>query len=485
MSETLPRGWTEAALGEIGIWRGGGTPSKANSSFWSGGEIPWVSPKGMKRPIIDDSEERITGAAVEGSATQLIPEGSVLIVTRSGILRHSLPVAVNARDVAINQDLKALSPLGGIDPTFLSLQLQSLANAILKQCAKSGTTVDSVDFERLKAFRVFISPLPEQRRIVAKIDSLSAKSKRARDHLDRIPRLVEKYKQAILAAAFRGELTWDWRKHQPKLVPVHPRSPQMIKRKFIASESKFSPPYDLPQSWRWLRLPELGDLDRGKSKHRPRNDPRLFGGPYPFIQTGEIRAADRYLTSYSETYNDFGLAQSRLWPTGTLCITIAANIAETALLAFDACFPDSVVGFIADDDKVDASYAEFFLRTVRADLEAFAPATAQKNINLDTLGSVRLPIAPLAEQKEIVRRIDTAFTWIDRLAAEATRARKLIDQLDQSILAKAFRGELVPQDPNDEPASVLLERIRAERQSAVRQRGLARRTSRSRIRLKE
>jgi type I restriction enzyme, S subunit len=214
-----------------------------------------------------------------------------------------------------------------------------------------------------------------------------------------------------------------------------------------------------------LALPQIGDIDRGRSRHRPRNDPSLFGGPWPFIQTGDVRAANRFLTSFTETYSEFGLSQSRLWPKGTVCITIAANIAETAILAIDACFPDSVVGFTADIERTTPSYVEFFLRTARDELTAFAPATAQKNINLETLSRIQLPMAPLDEQREIVDRIEKAFSWIDRLATETTNARKLIDHLDQAVMAKAFRGELVPQDPNDEPASVLLERIQAEKQS--------------------
>jgi len=184
------------------------------------------------------------------------------------------------------------------------------------------------------------------------------------------------------------------------------------------------------------------------------------------VQTGEVRAADRYLSEYSKTYSDFGLEQSRLWPTGSVCITIAANIAETAILRIDACFPDSVVGFNADAERCLPEYVEYFIRTAKSDLEQFAPATAQKNINLDVLSGVRVPVAPLAEQNEIVRCIDHAFGEIDRLTSEAAAARKLLDRLDQAVLAKAFRGELVPQDPADEPASVLLDRIRAERARA-------------------
>ena len=140
------------------------------------------------------------------------------------------------------------------------------------------------------------------------------------------------------------------------------------------------------------------------------------------------------------------MAQSRLWPKGTLCITIAANIAETAILGIDACFPDSIVGFIPNEQICNPLFVEFFIRTVKADLAAFAPATAQKNINLETLEVVHVPSPPLIEQGPIVDRIDAAFNRIDRTAREASRATHLLDRLEQATLAQAFRGELVRED---------------------------------------
>src|SRR6266496_4236331 len=123
------------------------------------------------------------------------------------------------------------------------------------------------------------------------------------------------------------------------------------------SEHKVTSP-----SWQPRRLDELGFVGRGKSRHRPRNDPRLYGGEYPFIQTADIVAADPYITSYSQTYTDFGLAQSKLWPANTLCITIAgANTAETAILKFEACFPDSIIGFIPDENKADLHFVKHSL----------------------------------------------------------------------------------------------------------------------------
>ena len=109
-------------------------------------------------------------------------------------------------------------------------------------------------------------------------------------------------------------------------------------------------------TWTISSLSKLGTINRGKSKHRPRNDPSLFGGNYPFIQTADVKHAEFYINVYSETYNEVGLAQSKLWPKNTLCMTIAANIAETALLSFPACFPDSVVGFIEDPEKSDVRF---------------------------------------------------------------------------------------------------------------------------------
>jgi type I restriction enzyme S subunit len=162
------------------------------------------------------------------------------------------------------------------------------------------------------------------------------------------------------------------------------------------------------------------------------------------------------------------LAQSRLWPAGTMCITIAANIADTALLGFDACFPDSVVGFIPEEWASDVRFFEYFMRTVKDNLEQFAPATAQKNINLRILESVAVPLAPTTEQIRLADRITVLFSLADSIEAAVEVARRRVESLDQAILARAFRGELVPQNPNDEPASLLLERIRAQREEQPR-----------------
>lgn len=434
----LPKGWEEMPLGEIGVWRGGGTPSKANSAFWSSGDIPWVSPKDMKTDLIGGAEDHITAEAVACSATQLIPERSVLVVTRSGILRRTLPVGLTTREVAINQDLKALTPNSAIDPEFVTHQVRSSGNAILSTCAKSGTTVDSIDFERLKAFRFLVPPLPEQRRIAAKIDSLTGKSKRARDHLDHIPRLVEKYKQAVLAAAFRGDLTKEWRETNA-----------------------------VQHDYEAIEVSQLANVVTG-STPPTKNKGEYFGGNIPFVKPTDLDVG-YHVEAVREMLTDEGAAVSRPVPSGSTLVTcIGATIAKTGFARVACCTNQQINALVPDRQKVIPEWLYWMVISpdFRQSILDNSSATTLPIINKSRFQELLLPSVPLLEQGEVVRRLETAFTWIDRLAFEVTSARKLVDRLDQAVLAKAFRGELVPQDPADEPASVLLERITAKRSAA-------------------
>ncbi|MCE2457907.1 MAG: restriction endonuclease subunit S [Dehalococcoidia bacterium] len=158
-----------------------------------------------------------------------------------------------------------------------------------------------------------------------------------------------------------------------------------------------------------MTLSEIGVVGRGRSRHRPRHAPELYGGPYPFIQTGDIKASGGRVTSHSQTYNEVGLAQSRLWPANTMAITIAANIAETALLTYPACFPDSDVGFIPDESKCDVRFVEYTFRYLRSGIqhENVGTGSVQDNTNLQTLGALRFPLPPLPEQRAIANILGT------------------------------------------------------------------------------
>jgi type I restriction enzyme, S subunit len=199
----------------------------------------------------------------------------------------------------------------------------------------------------------------------------------------------------------------------------------------------FGDPVTNPMTWEIKPLGELGSLDRGVSKHRPRNDPSLLGGAHPLIQTGEVANSEGYISTYTKTYSDLGLKQSRMWPAGTLCITIAANIANTGILTFDACFPDSVVGFLSDEEG-RVAYVQGLFWFFRDILERKAPQSAQKNINLKILRGLLVPLP----SEDLQQRFAAIVESVERQKASQRAHLDQLDSLFASLQSRAFRGDL-------------------------------------------
>jgi len=186
--------------------------------------------------------------------------------------------------------------------------------------------------------------------------------------------------------------------------------------------------------WNVCRIDDLGDINRGKSKHRPRNDARLFGGKYPFIQTGDVKKANLYITEFDTTYSEFGLAQSRLWPKDTLCITIAANIAESAILGFDACFPDSVVGFVPKKNKADLKFVKYLLDEFKVYMQQISKGTTQDNLSLDKLRRVKF-YAPDYDVQVKIAKVISAY---DDLIENNNRRIKILEQMAENLHKEWF-----------------------------------------------
>jgi type I restriction enzyme, S subunit len=184
--------------------------------------------------------------------------------------------------------------------------------------------------------------------------------------------------------------------------------------------------------WRDLRLDEIGTVERGRSRHRPRNDPSLYGGPYPFVQTGDIKSAGLHLFQYSQTYNEKGLAQSRLWPAGTLCFTIAANIGDTAILGIPACFPDSIVGFTPFPNSADVVFVKYALEHAKLRFSAISKGATQDNLSLEKLLSQPLAIPSLKTQQRIASILGAYDDLIEvnrrRVAVLEEMARGLFEE---------------------------------------------------------
>lgn len=364
---------------------------------------------------------------------------------------------------------------GMIVPTYLCLFLRSPHFVAYTNAKSYGMKMPRLGTEDAIRAWIAVPPPGEQRRIVAKVDELMAlcdeleQRQQARQHarahltqsayhhlttakdpaefrhrfdfilqhsafiLDDVPQL----RQAILQLAVQGRLVPQNPKDEPAeklLKRLRAKYPAEGVTEVGANKGK---PFDLPAGWVWARFPELGKFSRGKSRHRPRNEPSLYtDGNYPLVQTGDVARANGIIRTHTGLYNEKGLAQSKLWPAGTMCITIAANIAETGILGMEACIPDSVVGFIPDAEFGGAEYFEFFMRTAKARLQDFAPSTAQKNINMGILESVYIPLPPLAEQKRIVARVEELLRWCDTLEAQLRHTRTLGAHLLDAFLER-------------------------------------------------
>ncbi len=343
---------------------------------------------------------------------------------------------------------------------------------------------------RMDRIPVPLPPLAEQHRIVVKVDELMAlcdrleEARKTREEvrdkltaaslvrltapdasaedfpthaafaLEALPALttrpdqIKTLRQTILNLAVRGKLVEQDTADEPAaelLDAIAAEQNELAKAGKIKRPKPLPPvdttlaPFDLPLGWSWARFPELGAFGRGKSKHRPRNDPALYrDGNVPFIQTGDVARSGGRITSNTGFYNEVGLAQSMLWPRGTMCITIAANIADSGILDFDACFPDSVVGLVPASMFDNARYFEYFIRTAKANLLEFAPATAQKNINLGILETVLIPLPPLTEQHRIVAKVDALMALCDRMEAALTTAETTRTRLLEALLHEAL-----------------------------------------------
>ncbi len=290
-----------------------------------------------------------------------------------------------------------LSPdLKQVHPVFLNWLLRSPRLRTVAKLKAKTATMTTIDQKSLESIPFPLPPLTEQKRIAKILDAADALRTQRREAIAQLDALVQST--------------------------------------FL---EMFGDPVQNPKGWEEELLSELGSLDRGVSKHRPRNDPHLLNGPYPLIQTGDVASSGGYIRSYSSSYSDFGLRQSKLWPAGTLCITIAANIANTGLLTFDACFPDSVVGF-RSDTQGRTEYVQGLFGFLRKILDQQATQVAQKNINLKTLRLLKVPSPPANLQQEFAKIVAS----IKRQKTKHQQHLNELDDLFACLQQRAFNGEL-------------------------------------------
>lgn len=442
----LPAGWAACSLADIGHIVTGKTPSTKESSFY-GGSIPFIRPGDLNHsgPIVT-TETFLTNAGA-AEIPNLPPQS--IVVTCIGNLGK---VGLTTTTSATNQQINALIPETGIDPNFVFHYCKTLRPWLEAQ--SSATTISIVKKSIFSKAPIQLPPAAEQTRIAAKLDELLAQVDTLKARTDGIPALLKRFRQSVLAAAVSGKLTEEWRTKK-------------------ASEGTTSP----NKGWKTIRIDQASADEKYSLAIGPFgsnlkvSDYRDNGKPLVFVR--EIRAEcfgdekTKFITP--EKFDDLNAHQISA---GDILVTkMGAPPGDVAIYPANA--PDAVITADCIKLRVNESiilreYAYFQMKSnfFRQKVQEISAGVAQQKVSLGNLRAITLLAPSLEEQREIVRHVGELLALADQLEARVKAAQPRIDDLTQSILAKAFRGELVPQDPNDEPASVLLERIKTQRATA-------------------
>ncbi|MFI5826625.1 restriction endonuclease subunit S [Streptomyces sp. NPDC051578] len=457
--EGLPVGWARATLRELGEWYGGGTPSKRRPEFWADGTIPWLSPKDMGEAVLSGTQDLIHESALVESPVKLLSAGSVALVVRSGILERKVPVAYVPFEVTLNQDMKAVVPHQGIEGRWLASMIKALERLILDRCRKQGTTVASLEVSRLMEIEIPVPPLPEQRRIVARLDEQLAH--------------IEAGEAAARTALASSEILRDRITGQGACGGLD--GAELFPAELEKADADDGALPDLPLGWRWARLGEIAAVAGGVTKDsKKQSDPDYVEVPYlrvANVQRGRlvldriekirvpaVKADALRLVNGDVLLNEGGdrdkLGRGWIWE-GQIEDCIHQNHVFRARVINDVL-----------DPLLLAWHANSFGKS-------WCDRNGKQTVNLASISLRKIkllpvPVPPREVQAELVKVIQS---HVEEAAAAHQLAQGALAQASElrgALLHAAFTGALVPQDPADEPASVLLDRIRAQRLSAVK-----------------
>jgi type I restriction enzyme S subunit len=486
MTRHLPEGWATIRVGDYFQSWGGMTPSTSNASYW-GGNVPWVSSKDIKAWRIERGGDSITRKAMQETRLRLCPVGSVLVVVRSGILAHTLPIAVVDSPVSINQDLKAFySPDGNLNE-WLALALRALAPEILTNNRKDGTTVQSVRYEELCDLIIPVPPSPEQRRINSRLTELIQGVRDTRQRLLRVPAILKHLREALLEAACSGRLTEGWRAEHPPIESgqkLAERIQQSHTAQALGHGGQAATPTEdvhnvtqdaMPDTWAVEELKILCQPGRSITYGILKPGPDVSGG-VPYIRVADfpnnrlrLEGIRRTTKQIADMYRRSALRE------GDLLLSIRGTAGRVCRVPpqLDGANITQDTARISIHRELSSDYVEFYLQSPSTQdrLEAAMKGVAVRGVNIGDVRVLQVALPPRVEQDEIVRRIDAMLKSAEVIEQRLLKTTAKADKLTQSILAKAFRGELVPTEAElarregreFEPASVLLERIRAER----------------------
>ena len=417
----LPPHWKWMAVRDLGEIVGGGTPSTRDPTNFATKGFPWITPAdltGYADKYIARGARDLSEKGYRSSGARLMPAGTVLFSSRAPIGY----CVIASNDVTTNQGFKSLIPTHGNSSEYLRYYLVSAKE--YAESLASGTTFKELSGARMANLVIPVPPFSEQRRIVTKLDSLTTATARAREELGRIPKLIQKYREAILSAAFNGQLTREWQKSNGCDTPTTSTLGALV-----------------------------SDIRYGTAKKCHAQGKGVPVLRIPNVSAGRIDLTDLKFAELEQKE----LAKLRLEEGDILIVRSNGSadlVGKPALveeLAIGLAFAGYLIRLRPEKKTVQPRFLCAMLESpqVRKVIETNARSTSGvHNINSEELAALAIPRPSISEQHEIICRIETAFAWLDRVAAEHANASRLLLKLDQAILAKAFRGELVPQESN-------------------------------------
>lgn len=453
MSE-LPSGWVVCQLSDIGHIVTGKTPSTKEPRFY-GGEIPFIKPGDLDQsgPVISTEVYLTDDGLAEVPA---LPPDSI-VVTCIGNLGK---VGITTKLSASNQQINAVVPDQGVDPTYIFHYCKTLKPWL--ESESSATTISIVNKGIFSTAPIPLPPLAEQTRIAAKLDELLAQVDTLKARIDGIPALLKRFRQSVLAAAVSGRLTEEWR----------------VQNVGLADEASL-PENQHEDIWPKISLKSLiASLEQGWSPKCESDSVAEAEEAWAVIKTTSIQPIEFYPSENKRLPESLSPRPELSVQAGDLLITRAGPRSRAAV----CCYVKKTQPYLMVCDKayrlrtqasvMDGRLLCLFLNSPQyiSLLDDLKTGISESGMNLTMrkFQELQIPHPSLEEQAEIVRRVEQLFAFADQLQAKVGEAKTRIDRLTQSILAKAFRGELVPQDPNDEPASELLARITAQRANATK-----------------
>ena len=486
----LPPGWIWTTLGEVSKMASGGTPRRGIKEYWEG-SIPWLKISGIPEDgRVFKTEETITQRGLNESSAKIFPRGTLLFTIFATIGK----VGILEIDAATNQAICGIKPEDEVDPKFAFYYLRYAGGSLINRT--HGITQKNINMSILKSMQFPLAPRAEQSRIVAKIRSLLADGKTSRQALNKILPVLKRFRQTVLTKAFRGELTQRDPNDEPaeKLLERVRRERQKKWEEDLRAKGKDPKKYKykeqepvvarnlapLPQSWVWTSLSEVCTKIQDGTHFSPPNFTNLKDG-VPYITAKNIKPHGvdlSKITYVSKSTHEEIYKRCNPEKGDVLYIKDGATTGLGVINELD--FPFTMLSSLAllkpDKRLLNSRFLKHYLNSPEAfrRMTRRMTGTAIKRIILRRIRTAEFPLAPLNEQNCIVTKIDELFSFADQIEESVKKARKRVEMIEQAILVRAFRGELVAQDPNDEPASALLERIRARRSKKHRTTGTKR-----------